>query len=210
MSTKEDKKRSEQNILKDNIIRGKTAFTYLIEKCSFTTILDVGCGRGEVAKAFSACGKTVTTIDFIRNQFKPDIVGDYLQHTFNRTFDVVWLCHVLEHQYEPMTMLRKCWNDLKDNGLLVVMVPNNLWGLSDGHILVWNIGTLIYQMAIAGFDCSDCYASQESLKISVIAKKVPGIEVKRPLPPDFKEIARRLPRDLDNVYNVRSWRLLHK
>jgi predicted SAM-dependent methyltransferase len=40
-------------------------------------------------------------------------------------FDAIMMCHVFEHLYEPMDVLRECYRILKPNGNLIIVTPNS-------------------------------------------------------------------------------------
>ena len=42
----------------------------------------------------------------------------------DEVFDVIWMSHVLEHLLEPMNFLKKIKNNLKNNGIFFIEVPN--------------------------------------------------------------------------------------
>src|SRR5690242_5380717 len=84
----------------------------------FRTVLDLGSGSGEYARALEAAGRAVTTV----NLYPPaDHVGDYMDKTFF-PFDAIWCCHVLEHQRNVGAFLEKCYRDLRPSGVLAITV----------------------------------------------------------------------------------------
>src|SRR5262249_30990860 len=54
------------------------------------------------------------------------VVGDYFSPSAldGRTFDLVMLSHVIEHIYEPRSMIHMLLAVLKPGGVLVVVTPN--------------------------------------------------------------------------------------
>lgn len=124
------------------------------------TVLDVGSGPGYHAAVMRSAGKEVTTISLIP---PADYVGDYLRYAGPRV-DAIWASHVLEHQLNVNFFLRKCFSDLRDNGVLAVTVPPLKHEVVGGHINLFNMGTLLYNLILAGFDCSraavsECYVA---------------------------------------------------
>ncbi|MGL4759108.1 MAG: class I SAM-dependent methyltransferase [Patescibacteria group bacterium] len=148
------------------------ALEFLLHKHEFTTILDIGCGKGIHANIFRQYQKEVITIDFHANRnFQPDIYGDYLQHEFKQKFDVIWCSHVLEHQLNVNLFLRKIWHDLESEGIFAITVPPMKPQIVGGHVTIWNAGLLIYNLILAGFDCSQCQLKKYGYNISIIGKK---------------------------------------
>lgn len=143
----------------------------LLASHSFTTVLDVGCGAGEHARLLRHLGKTVTTIDLHRDA---DIVGDYATTPIERTFDVVWCSHSLEHQRNVGLFLEKLGTNLDDGGLLAISVPTHpAERLVAGHVTVWNAGLLCYNLVLAGFDCREATFTS-TVDLSLIVPKRPA------------------------------------
>jgi SAM-dependent methyltransferase len=159
---------------------GGFALQTVLEHCTFETVLDVGSGAGKHADEFERAGKRVTTIDIGESFYyqqracpERDIQADYLNYTFDGPFDLVWACHVLEHQPNPNIFLTKIYNDLRDGGWIVVSVPPLKMELVGGHVSLWTGGLLLYQLVLAGFDCRHASVLKYGYNISVIVKKKP-------------------------------------
>jgi SAM-dependent methyltransferase len=133
----------------------------------FNTVLDVGSGSGEHARAFRALGKQVTTLDLVN----ADIIGDFITSDLKK-YDCVWASHVLEHQPNVGLFLKKCFNVLSDGGILAITVPPAKSEVVGGHVSIWNAGLLLYNLILAGFDCSKASVKQYDYNISVVVKKV--------------------------------------
>lgn len=132
----------------------------------FTTVLDVGAGDGKHSRILEEAGKTVTQLTYEE--------GDYNLLDLGQ-FDCIWASHVLEHQVNPNLFLKKCFNDLNENGILAVTVPPTKPLTVGGHVTLWTPGVLLYQLVRAGFDCSDASLKTYGYNISVIVKKRPFI-----------------------------------
>jgi SAM-dependent methyltransferase len=102
-------------------------------------VLDVGCGNGAyVALPLARAGYRVTGLDLHQASIEHAktlgassthaefICGD-VELTPENTFDVVILSEVLEHVADPHYLLQKSAARLKQNGLVIVTVPNG-WG----------------------------------------------------------------------------------
>lgn len=150
----------------------KEAFEMLISNYQFKTVLDVGSGPGIHAEAFRKHNKKVATID-LNTEYgvKPDIVADYTNYSFPEPFDLIWCSHVLEHQLNVNLFLRKLYNDLNDGGIYAITVPPMKTNIVGGHVTLWNAGLLVYNLILAGFDCSSCAIKRYGYNISVIGEK---------------------------------------
>lgn len=162
-------------------VTGIEATIKLIEGYQFSTLLDVGPGPGVHASVFESFGKKVTTIDYspvsatlIDNvdRFRPDIIGDYMLTALPSRYDVIWCCHVLEHQRNPGLFLEKLFADIKEGGILAITVPPAKHQIVGGHVTLWNAGLLLYNLVLSGFDCRNAIVRKYGYNISVIVKKV--------------------------------------
>lgn len=155
-------------------MRGAEALHKLLtlEYKTFQTVLDVGSGEGHHAQILRDRGKTVTTLDFK----DADICGDFLSVDIPH-FDVIWCCHVLEHQQNVGLFLQKA---LDHCDLFVVTVPPAKHNIVGGHLTLWNAGLLLYNLVQAGFDCSNAKVKAYGYNISVIveAKRRPDVPLK--------------------------------
>jgi ubiquinone/menaquinone biosynthesis C-methylase UbiE len=96
-------------------------------------VLDVGCGNGEFLATLGARGWEVYGTEFseagcalARSKRITVHQGTLPSARFpDRFFDVVTLWHVLEHLPEPPVELAEIGRVLRDDGLLVVEVPNS-------------------------------------------------------------------------------------
>lgn len=150
-------------------MNAEIAFNKLLSM-EFSTVLDVGSGAGEHARAMREASKQVTTIAYTG---EADIIGDYCETDVGQ-FDAIWASHVLEHQPDPGKFLRKCYADLSDNGILAVTVPPMKPSIVGGHLTLWNAGLLLYGLILAGFDCSQAMVKTYGYNVSVIVRKRPA------------------------------------
>lgn len=149
------------------------ALRKLLAEYDFQTVLDVGCGHGPHLARFRRAGKNASGIDFV-GLCDGVIVADYLAHSFAEPFDCLWISHVLEHQVNVNLFLRKVFADLKDGGTLAITVPPLKQPIVGGHVTLWNAGLLVYNLVLAGFDCSQARIKQYGYNISLITPKIPA------------------------------------
>ncbi|MBU8921785.1 MAG: class I SAM-dependent methyltransferase [Bacteroidales bacterium] len=131
----------------------------------FGSVLDIGSGSGSHAAHFRDLSKTVTTVNL---EPPADMVGDYLELELPQ-HDLVWASHVLEHQPNPNLFLRKCFADT--GRYFCVTVPPLKHEIVGGHLTLWNAGLLLYNMVIAGWDCSEAKVMTYGYNISVLVEK---------------------------------------
>ncbi len=155
------------------IMNANQAFTKLLREYRFDSVLDVGCGTGEHADLFRQKGKQVTTISLSQ---PADIIIDFMDHNVPQVltgFDCIWISHVLEHQRNPGDFLERCFDMLDEGGILAVTVPPLKHEIVGGHVSLWNAGLLLYNLVLAGFDCSAAAVKIYGYNVSVIVRKDP-------------------------------------
>lgn len=144
-----------------------------LEKCltlEFQSVLDVGAGGGIHTALFREAGKDVHTCDI-----KPpaDFVGKYTSLALPKKYDLIWCSHTLEHQLNVHSFLKKVTLDLKRGGYFAVTVPPLKHEIVGGHVSLWNAGLLLYNLVLAGFDCSEAMVKTYGYNTSVIVKYRP-------------------------------------
>jgi SAM-dependent methyltransferase len=174
--------------------RGKKIIEKLLEK-EFLTVIDVGSGKKGHAKYLSDHGKKVYTNGFTKGNNsldKYDYIGDFNSIKFDKKFDVTLCSHVLEHQLNVHEFLTNVVNVTKKNGYIVIIVPPRKPFVIGGHVSIWNAGLILYNMILAGVDCSkECHIKQYDYNIGLIVKNVPIEE-------NIKEIITYDGGDIDN------------
>jgi 2-polyprenyl-3-methyl-5-hydroxy-6-metoxy-1,4-benzoquinol methylase len=101
------------------------------------TILDVGCGTGEMGKALKAgqkerivCGVTYLQEEYdiattvLDKVWMADINKDHVK--IDERFDCIIFSHVLEHTYSPTAIL-KYFSHFLDTGIIIIALPNVLY-----------------------------------------------------------------------------------
>jgi SAM-dependent methyltransferase len=153
-------------------VSGNECIEKLLKDFNFSTVLDLGCGSGAHTEIFQQHNKIVTSLDAGHYyDFKPDIVGQFEQISFDNSFDAIWCSHVLEHVFDVHSFLVKIYDNLNDNGILAITVPPLKHDLVSGHCNLFNTGLLIYRLVLAGFDCSNACAKVYGYNLSVIVQK---------------------------------------
>lgn len=96
-------------------------------------LLDVGCGAGQLIEVARERGWDATGIEpsqaaarYATSEVGLDVICGYLtEESFPaKSFDAITINHSLEHMPDPLTTLRIARAFLKDDGRLVVGVPN--------------------------------------------------------------------------------------
>jgi len=132
-------------------------------------VLDVGCGDGGFLLLARSCGWAVVGVDPDAQAASHDLdfeIGaggiEYLDGE-SELFDAITLNHVIEHVYDPLNVLRRCYGLLKKGGQLWLETPNieslghakfkSHWrGLEPPrHLVLFNARSLQFALTQAGF-----------------------------------------------------------
>ena len=149
-------------------MRGDRALTRMVSSYQFDSVIDIGSGKGEQAAFLRSHHKHVVTVDL---NAEADIQRNFMQLTVSQSFDAVWCCHVLEHQLNVNAFLVKLKDSIKEGGVFAITVPPAKHAIVGGHLTLWNAGLLLYNLIMAGFDCSETEGGEYGYNISVIGRK---------------------------------------
>lgn len=155
-------------------------------------LLDVGCATGGFLSYFKARGWTVTGIepdkdarDFAKNVSGLAVFDEAgLKDFAEKQFDVISMWHVLEHVPFPQDRLSVLKKVLKDDGLLVVAIPNpgsydaisygKFWAGYDvpRHLLHFKQEVALAFFKKAGFTCIEVKPMKfDAYYISLLSEK---------------------------------------
>ncbi len=139
-------------------------------------VLDIGSGTGLQAAFMRAAGLQVITLESNVNlpadhhiTWPDEAWTDW--PNFGPHFNGVWTCHTLEHSAGPGAFLHTCREALYREGWLAVTVPPAKTVLVGGHVTLWTLNLLIYNLILAGFDCSKAMCKRYGYNLSVIVQK---------------------------------------
>jgi len=166
-------------------IRGNFDLLRCTDHIEFDSVFDVGSGKGGAALYFANQGKKVTAITIGEefhtyrkdwfDEFGIDVeFGDFAHHTTEHKYDAVWMSHSLEHTQLPGKFLQNAWSMLNDHGWLFVLVPPYNHLLTNGHFSTgWNMGTLMYNLLVSGFDIKNGHFARYGSNLCAFVQKKP-------------------------------------
>ena len=158
--------------------RAEHAAFKLIQDYEFKSVLDVGSGAGKHSALFHAKAKRVTALDLGESIYAKAasndapyerVFGNFNSFTPSEKFDCVWASHVLEHQPDPGSFIRKCIELTSPTGFVAITVPPMKEEIEGGHLSVWNAGLLLYQLVFNGIDCSRASVLSYGYNVTVIS-----------------------------------------
>lgn len=163
---------------KNHMSVGQDYFLPYTLRYAFDNILDVGTGCDSYAiNFFIKSGKIVYSMDIKRrNRFTHKnfhfIEGNFETYTFDRKFDVIWASHVLEHSRNIGLFLDKVYDLLNEDGVFFCIVPPHKKYIVGGHVTIgWNIGLLMYNLILSGFDVRNGRFKKHGYNIAAFVQK---------------------------------------
>jgi 2-polyprenyl-3-methyl-5-hydroxy-6-metoxy-1,4-benzoquinol methylase len=112
----------------------KLAMLAWIPRDRALTILDVGCGSGEISAHLAALGHRLWGVDISHTALSKyslrglrGMVGDLEKGipAAPGAFDLIWCSEVIEHLQNPELLLSECHRLLKPQGQLILSTPNS-------------------------------------------------------------------------------------
>lgn len=130
----------------------------MLENARGDSLLDLACGDGTITATLSSKFKRIVGVDASAVHLKkakercPNAeYYESLIETFEtqERFDTITLINILEHVSDPVLTLQKAGGFLKDDGVLIVQVPN---ALAVNRVIARLMGTLIDEYELSPYD----------------------------------------------------------
>jgi len=160
-------------------------------------VVEVGCGAGGIVSRFAAAGCDARGFDFDdsfldcgRQRGCNLAHGNAFELVPAESCDIVVLSHVLEHIFEPISMLKNLRSLLKPEGILIIAVPglrnisirhyqlDFLKYLQNAHLFHFDSEALKILAGRAGLDCA--YLNEDVYAICVRAPEAKSVTALRP------------------------------
>jgi len=134
-------------------------------------ILDIGPGQGLYAKLFLQWGMKVSCVDIdpsLRDVYRGlgcdfeqvDLRSEKLPYP-DKSFDVIWCSHVIEHLHDPVAFLMECERVLRPGGHVILRTPDlkkvgfDFWH-DPTHVQPFILVSLRKILLVAGFRVTQC------------------------------------------------------
>ncbi len=175
----------------------KKQFSNFIKKHSLEKkkIIEIGCGRGEYSSIMNmfninAYGLEYSTESVKYCQKNGLIVSKgFIENSTDKLkyapFDAFYILNFLEHQPDPNTTLRGISNNLTDNAIGLIEVPNfdmilknNLFSeFTSDHLFYFTKETLSSTLKQNGFEIIDCHVVWHNYIISAVVQKRKKLDI---------------------------------
>lgn len=215
-------------ISKEMIKFRKEYFTEFIKRYKLQNkkIIEIGCGNGDYLKILNklpvkAYGLEYSdrSVEACRNKglkvFKGFVESEKYQIK-EAPYDAFLCLSFLEHIPDPNSFLRGIWNNLKENGIGLVEVPNfdmiirkKLFSeFIPDHIFYFTKDTLALTLKINGFEIINIREIWNEYIISAEIKKVQKIETD--FVKNLKNIKNSIEKFIDNYKKIAVWGAGHQ
>ena len=166
-------------------------------------IIEVGCGKGEMLDVIEEAKMiayglehSLEAVSIGQDKGRKIIKGfiNDLDQIDNNPFQGFVCFNFLEHIPDPKLAIKKIYNNLSDDGVGLITVPNLNYLLNTksyyefvaDHLSYFTIDTLKYAFKDNKFDISDCVLINNENDILITVKKIPNKKIEKKL--DIKKI----------------------
>jgi len=98
-------------------------------------VLDIGCGSGRIGEILLKKDFRVSGVDFSEEAVKKALGRGVHAKQANldsgipeskNTFDIVWAGDIIEHVFDPISLIKEAHRVLKPNGAIVLSIPSDV------------------------------------------------------------------------------------
>lgn len=169
-------------------------------------ILVVGASHAE-EQALVAAGHNPTCFDYGRD----GLHWEYLPR-FENHYHAIYCAHTLEHVRNVGIMLDAMYMELREGGLLCIVVPPAKHNIVGGHLTIWNAGLLLYNLIRARFNCSQAAVRTYDYNVAVLTRKITALYLDKRLKEDNGDLEYLaqffpvpMPQDQDGRIEQHAW-----
>lgn len=147
------------------------------------TVLELGSGYAQLSRSLNIKGRLVAidyskkAIDYLnRRNIEAYQGGVEILNEINLKYDLIILCHVVEHFYNFYDELAEIIKYLKNDGIIYIEVPNldskyNLDQIQNAHNYYFTKNTLIYNCSKLGLSSEQFDPKVNQIHLGVIFSK---------------------------------------
>ncbi len=172
-------------------------FKNFVEKYALKNkkIIEIGCGNGEYLSLIQQFGVEAYGLEYSEESVKKcinqglNVSRGFIENSTyminNAPFDMFFMLNFLEHLPDPNSVLRGIRNNLSDNAIGIVEVPNfdmilkkNLFSeFTSDHLFYFTKETLSLTLRQNGFEIISCESVWHNYIISAVVKKRKKLDV---------------------------------
>ena len=172
-------------------------FKNFVEKYALKNkkIIEIGCGNGEYLSLIQQFGVEAYGLEYSEESVKKcinqglNVSRGFIENSTyminNAPFDMFFMLNFLEHLPDPNSVLRGIRNNLSDNAIGIVEVPNfdmilkkNLFSeFTSDHLFYFTKETLSSTLRQNGFEIISCESVWHNYIISAVVKKRKKLDV---------------------------------
>lgn len=138
-----------------------TLLNYIVSNYKFNSVIDVGCGKGDFFhylnnKNIKVDGTGIDMMDeadVLYKDFKY-VKSNFNDYESDEKFDLLYTSHTIEHNPDTETFLKNFFKHGKDGGLFCIIWPPPKPQVVGGHVHIFNLGIMLYNIIRTGIDCS--------------------------------------------------------
>ena len=131
-------------------------FQRFVNRFEFQTVLDVGCGMMPYKKIFK--DKKYLGMDMRKADYPDYVSFNFMSETetwpTDEKYDAVVSAHVVEHIQDTKRFIDKMVSLTAPGGKICIIWPKPKPNIVGGHVHVFNIGMMYYNIILTGQDCS--------------------------------------------------------
>ena len=160
-------------------------------------VIEIGCGRGEYLSLMEDCGADTYGIEHLRSSVEEclknglkvneDFVEKKEQELKGAPFDAFFCLNFLEHIPDVPAFLQGIRNNLTDQGVGLIEVPNFDMILREqmfcefmtDHLYYFSKETFVATLATHGFEVLECKEVWQDYILSAVVKKSPNVTATR-------------------------------
>lgn len=165
-----------------NSIEGREVLLdYLVSRYAFKTVLDIGCGVGDFfyylhQRNLEVSGSGIDMVDPREVLRLPRFTYqklDFMEYTPDRQFDLVFSSHTVEHNANTGLFLEKMIACVKEGGIFCLIWPPPKPEVVGGHLHVFNMGLMVYNLVRIGVDCRKVEMLKSGYNLAILGYYTP-------------------------------------
>lgn len=181
-------------------------------------IIEIGCGRGEYLEIMNKTGAIAFGLEHRKESVEEcrakglSVIQGFLDNPSQKIeegpFDAFYVCNFLEHTDEPNKLLQAIANNLTDDSVGIVEVPNSdllvdrksFYKFTLEHLLSFTQETIKFTLHLNGFETLSCKPIRHGSPISSIVRKRKRLDFS-----EFNDNQKNLHREInDFIYQAGS------